>query len=91
MLHALLLSLAVYHCLFPPTMTVTADERSSVDSMQPLQLHDAATTLRFEYCFDLETAQDLVTAAQDWRGGHIERSCGRSLGELCQLSLLMIS
>jgi hypothetical protein len=44
-------------------MTVIVDEPSSLDSMQPLRLRDAATALRFEYRFDLEITPDLVTAS----------------------------
>ena len=47
-------------------MTVIADQQPLPDPMQWLHIRDAATALRFEYCFNLEIAQHRVEVAKDW-------------------------
>lgn len=54
------------HRLVSATMTVIVDQQPPPDPMQLLHVGDATTALRFEYCFNLEIAQDIVKAAKDW-------------------------
>jgi hypothetical protein len=54
------------HGLVSATMTAIVDKQPSQDLMRLLSIGDAATALRFEYCFNIEIAQDIVQAAQDW-------------------------
>lgn len=64
--------------LVSAVMNVVVNQSSFPGSMRQLGVGYAATTLRLEYCIDLEIAQVHVEAAQDW--GQIRE--GRSYREL---------